>query len=278
MTGMYFEFDGIHSKDLNLMIVSFDGAKNGTATAGNHIEFNTIKLPNSDKWMKTSASYSEVLSFSFQVAKTDCADQTEPISERDLAFYIRWLVRKEYKYLRIIQEGYETIYYNARLNVQRYEAAGKTVGLEITVYCDAPYGYSSIKSFHYSTDRLTDSFELYDDSDEIGYLYPDLVEIEVLQDGEVTLKNNIDGRCTCIKDCMAKDMIVFTSGLKASLQRQHIDGSNREYYNAFPIAGLFKDWCFPRICNTFYERQNLFEITNIRNISIAWRAIRKAVC
>lgn len=278
MTGIYFEFDGIHSKDLNLMIVSFDGAKNGAATAGSHLEYNTIKLPNSDKWLKTSASYSEVLSFSFQAAKVDKNGQADAMSERDLAFYIRWLVRKEYKYLRIIHEGYETIYYNARLNVQRYEIAGKSVGLEITVYCDAPYGYSSIKSFHYSTDRMTDSFEIYDDSDEIGSIYPDLVEIEVLQDGEVTLKNNIDQRITVIKDCMAKDMIVFSSGLKASLQRFHTDENNREYYISKPIYPYFENWCFPRIGNTFYKRENLFEITNIKNISIAWRGVRKAVC
>lgn len=278
MTGMYFEFDGIHSNDLNLMIVSFDGAKNGAASAGSHLEYNTIKLPNSDRWLKTSASYSEVLSFSFHTAKIDKNGQADYISERDLAFYIRWLVRKEYKYLRIIQEGYETIYYNARLNVQRYEAAGKTVGLEITVYCDAPYGYSSIKSFHYSTNRMRDSFEIYDDSDEIGSIYPDLVEIEVLQNADVILKNNIDGRTTVIKDCMEKDMIVFTSGLKASLQRHLKTDDNVEHYISKPIYPHFENWCFPRIGNTFYKRENRFEITNIKNISIAWRAVRKAVC
>lgn len=278
MTGMYFEFDGIHSKDLNLKIVGFDGVKNGTATAGNQIEFNTIKVPNTNRWMKTSSSYSEVLSFSFQVAKMDCTKQRNVISERELAFFIRWLVRKDYKYLRIIQDGYENIYYNARLNVARYEIAGETAGLEITVSCDAPYGYSDIKSFCYSTNNLTDSFTLYDDSDEIGYLYPELVEIEVLQDNaDVVIKNSIDigERNTIIKGCKEKDIITFTSGLKASLQRYN---SNNNSYVPIPISDSFENWCFPRICNTFSKRNNVYEITNIKNISIAWRAVRKAVC
>ena len=76
----------------------------------------------------------------------------------------------------------------------------------------------------------------------------------------------MENRATTIKNCKTGDVIVFTSGLKA-----YIDGSTTS------IADHF-NWKFPRLCNTFDNRINVFETTNIQNINIAWRTIRKAVC
>ena len=167
-----FVFDGISGKEYDLMICSFDGAENGEAAAGSNIEFTTFKAPNSNKWVKTSATYNEQLSFTFQICKNPCVSN-QPFSERELAFLMRWLVRKEFRELQFIQEGYENIYYNCQINAQKYEVAGECYGLTLTIICDAPWGWSEQMTSTISSSTST-TMQLYDSSDEIGLVYPSI--------------------------------------------------------------------------------------------------------
>lgn len=265
-----FIFDGISSKAYDLLICSFNGGISGTGTAGSHIEFTTFKAPNSNKWVKTSSTYSEQLTFTFQVCKYKCGAATnEPLSERELAFLMRWLVRRDYKYLQFIQEGYEDIFYSCQINAEKYEIGGKCYGLTLTVICDAPWGWSKNMTATISSSS-TKTVKLYDSSDEIGKVYPS-VEIHVKGNNEkqdIQILNNTTGVTTQIKNCEPNEVITISEGVIKS----------QKYGEESHIA-LSDDfnWKWFSIENTFQSREN--EITVIGNcdVIINWRVPRKAV-
>ena len=266
-----FIFDGISSKEYDLIICSFDGNKSGSATAGSNIEYTTFKAPNSNKWVKTGSNYNEQLTFTFEVCKYKCNSVVnEPLSERELAFIMRWLVRKEYKYLRFMQEGYENIYYKCQINAEKYEIAGKCYGLTLTVVCNAPFGWS--ERIHATiSSSTTSSVQLYDSSDEIGVIYP---KIEILSKSgtvdapqDITIRNETTGIEMLIKNCIVNEQI--------TCRNMKIESS--EYTSNHTT--LFDDfnWKWFSIGNTFDNRVNEIKVTGNCDIELSWRVPRKAV-
>lgn len=277
-----FIFDGISSKEYDMIICSFDGSSNGETTAGSNIEFTTFKAPNSNKWVKTSAAYNEQLSFTFQICKYRY-NQTvsEPISERELAFFMRWLVRKDYKYLQFIQEGFENIFYNCQINVQKYEIGGECYGLTLTATCDAPFGWSE-PIRHTLSSSTTATYKLYDSSDEIGVIYPDVEILSQADNQDITISNEMTGTQTIIQNCKKGEQILLSEDKKASssecipVERTTSDnsggysGSHNTFFNDF-------NWKWFSIGNTFENRVNKIIVTGNCDIQLSWRAPRKAV-
>lgn len=264
-----FIFDGISSKEYGLLICSFDGDTSGIATGGNKIEFNTFKAPNSNRWAKTVAAYNEQLTFSFQICKNPCNDgHEEPFTEREIAFIMRWLVRKDYKYLTFIQEGYEDIHYNCQINVERYLVSGQCYGFELTVLCDAPFGWSDIKTTTISS-STSKSVNIYDASDEIGILYPS-VDLFVHRDssgGTIQLENQLTGAQTIIKNCVAGEHITMNQMLITSSE---YETNHTTLHNDF-------NWDWFTIGNTFNDRVNPITVTGDCDVVLHWRVPRKAV-
>ncbi|MCH5265811.1 MAG: hypothetical protein J1F02_07915 [Lachnospiraceae bacterium] len=266
-----FIFDGISSKEYDLLICSFDGNKSGSATAGSNIEFITFKAPNSNKWVRTGSNYNEQLIFTFQVCKYNCnSAENKPLSERELAFIMRWLVRKEYKYLRFIQEGYENIYYNCQINAEKYEIAGQCYGLTLTVTCDAPFGWSEPMHAAISS-STTSTIKLYDSSDEIGITFP---TIEILSKSgtpkspqDITIYNDMTEVEMLIKNCVANEHIMIRDRM--------IESS--EYTDKHSTLSDDFNWKWLSIGNTFDNRVNEITVTGNCNIDLYWRVPRKAV-
>lgn len=268
-----FIFDGISSKEYNLIICSFDGHKSGSATAGSHIEYTTFKAPNSDRWTRTGSSYNEQLTFTFQICKYKYSTGIdEPLSERELAFIMRWLVQKDYKELQFIQEGYENIFYNCQINVEKYEANGRCYGLSLTVVCDAPWGWSEIKqaTISSSTTSLT---KLYDDSDEIGVIYPSVTILSKAgtksKPQDITIYNNMTGIETRIKNCVSNEKIEM---------HDMIINSSENIDNGYHTT-LMDDfnWKWFSIGNSLGDRVNEIKVTGNCKVNLSWRVPRKAV-
>lgn len=264
-----FIFDGISSKEYGLQICSFDGSTSGTATGGNKIEFTTFKAPGSNKWAKTGATYNEQLTFTFQICKNPCEGEIDkPFTEREIAFIMRWLVRKDYKYLEFIQEEYENIHYNCQINVERYLVSGQCFGFELTVLCDAPFGWSDIKTTTISS-STSKSVDIYDASDEIGSIYPS-VDIFVHEDSPkqtIQLKNQLTGVQTKIKNCVASEHITMDRMLITSSK---YESDHKTLHNDF-------NWDWFTIGNTFNNRVNPITITGDCDVVLSWRVPRKAV-
>lgn len=260
-----FIFDGISSREYDLLICSFDGAENGQATAGSKIEFSTFKASKSNRWVKTGVSYNEQLIFTFQICKNPCSqDVNKPFTEREIAFFMRWLVRKEYKHLQLIQEGFENIFYNCQLNVERYLIAGACYGFEVTATCDAPWGWSDINTTTISSSS-TKTVNIYDSSDEIGVLFP-RVELYVHGSGDIRIKNELTNTETVIKNCIAGENIVMDNMIITSSKYEN----HKTLYDDF-------NWNWFEIGNTFTNRSNPVTVTGNCDIALTWRCPRKAV-
>lgn len=272
-----FEFDGVSSSVYGLYICSFDGVKNGTSTLGDEIKFNTVKSPQNNRWIFTDIAYETPLTFTFQVIKYDCQFGSEPIEARELSRIMRWLVRNDgYHYLRFKQSGWDNVFYNAQLKVQKYEIAGQIYGFEIEATCDAPWGYSEMKEYKFEYSDGVYSFNLYNYSDEDGQLLPELVKIEVLEDCNLIITNsfNLNGdennkffSTTTINNCKSGEVIYLD-------KNKNITSSDNTHETLSDDFG----YNFLYLYSDFVNEKNTITTSNPCNITINWREIRKGVC
>lgn len=268
-----FEFDGIKSSVYGLHVCRFDGADDGVKTLGNEIEIKTVKSPKGNRFIKTYSTYETPLTFSFQVVKCECGTEITEIKPRELAKILRWLVRKEYHYLRFEQSGWENVFYNCALKVQKYESGGKIFGLEIEATCDAPWGYSEPKEYHFEL-APGSNFVLHHYSDEDGSLLPDLVEIEVLENCDpLRVTNTFREKQIAleVKHCRAGEHIRFDRHKNISSYTPN--GSLVTHEN---IMNDF-NYVFLELFSDFYSSKNVLTASHRCNISLYYRAIRKGV-
>lgn len=271
-----FIYDGISSREYDIIICSFDGGQSGEMTIGNNIEFTTFKSPNSNRWMKTGALYNEQLTFSFHICKNPCNNiyKDKFFTERELSFLIRWLVRKDYKWLQFIQEGYENIFYNCQINAQRYMFAGKCYGLTLTVTCDAPFGWSQNMNTTISS-STSKTVYLYDSSDEIGEIYPS-VDIYIKENNQnISIENYLTGSNLTISNCVPGEHITMNEmKIKSSECLKNNDdnyiGNHTTIFNDFNYKWF-------TLGNTFDNRENEIKVTGNCDVILNWRVPRKAV-
>lgn len=273
-----FIFNGISGREYGLVICSFDGSQDGTATAGSNIEFTTFKTPGSDTWLKTGATYHEQLTFSFQVCKYRChAGDIKPFTERELAFLMRWLVRKEYGWLQFIQEGYENIFFHCQIKAERHLIGGQCCGLTLTVTCDAPFGWSQNMTATISS-SASNTVCLYDSSDEIGEVCP---SIEIIMGNtpdrqDITIANSLTGTSMQIDHCVPGESItiknrqIFSSECIAVPDQHKYTGDHTTLYDDFNYQWF-------TIGNTFDNRENEITVTGNCTVTMNWRVPRKAV-
>lgn len=276
MTTTEFEYDGIKSSVYGLYICSFGEGNGGISSIGNEITVNNVKTPNGKRFIKTGIIYENPLSFSFQVVKYDCKIGAQEIEARELARIMRWLTRTDnYHYLRFKQSGWDNVFYNCYLKLQKYEVRGKIYGLEIEVTCDAPWGYSEPK--HILLDFTENSsFRIYNYSDEDGSMIPDLVKIEITEpcDLKITntflIKDDPDHKKTVtmkIDNCKKGEIIQMDRHKNICSTLAHDKGLYNDFN--FHFIELFSDFNNP--VNTISSNAKCI-------ITMDYREIRKGVC
>lgn len=279
MTATEFEYDGIKSSVFGLYICRFDGIEQGAAPIGSEITVNTVKSPGGNTFIRTGSVYETPLTFTFQVVKYDNNGESQQIEARELAKIMQWLVRSDCNhYLRFEQSGWDNVFYNCSLKVQKYVIAGQICGLEIEATCDAPWGYSELKHYHFKLgSNEQNPFYLYNYSDENGGLFPDLVKIRVLNDCDLSIKNtflikndknNKKVITTTIKNCKNGEEIIFDKHRNIKSSNPHAEYGLANDFN-FQFLQLFCD---------FYNAKNTITANKSCEISIDYRAIRKGVC
>lgn len=190
-----FEFNGIKSADLGIYILNFDGfSQEGVLDTGGEIVFNTSKPAMSDRWNFHGYSVENPLTTSFQIGKWECNQSfMRSFTREEYAFLKSWLERKDgYRFLRIFKPGYEDTYFNCQIIIKPIQYNDETLGAELSVKCDARYGYSGIQT--YETECTNGgSFSIYNDSDDTGALVFDRTEILLTSDAtELKIINNLD--------------------------------------------------------------------------------------
>lgn len=265
-----FEFAGEKLSDYGMMICKFDSGGTETVSSGADITFNQIKPIGSNRFNLYSSTYDTALSATFQICKNPCRlkDQDEmELSLEEISAIQRWLCRKDgYKRFKLDKEGYEHVYWNGTFGSKQIVLNDAIIGLELTLYTDAPFAFMDEVSTEYECSAGT-SFDLWDNSDETtdlnNSLRPDM-EITILSDGEFRLHNLMDNKIMVIKNCKSNEVIT-------------IDGKNQLITSSFSSHNLSNDfnYFFPRIINNYNERCNTFTPNLNCKIKITYSPIRK---
>lgn len=291
MIASNFEFNGIQAHDVGLWICSFDGSSSSsfdTVEIGSEITFDISLSTNGYKQHFHSAHYEKQYEIEFDVVKMkDC--EPVPITPQEQAFYLRWLQRKDgYKYLRFLEDGFEEIYYNCKIAVSWRESCGVKYGATLKVTCDAPFGYSPIQSYETSISSGK-TFEIYNDSDELGEIIPQQIEIQTLSAGNLIIENSMENLYSTnnyrsqILNCKKNETIII-NGVNKQITTDNIIHKKTlaEDYNYNPPRLINLDERYDVPYTTTYSvadlRRNIFTVKGCDcNISMAYRTIRKAV-
>lgn len=159
-------------------------------------------------------------------------------------------------------EQQEDIFFNAvATESTQLTITGNTYGLKYKFITDSPFAFTKENTFCYSPTSKNDIFQIFDVSDEIGHIYPDM-KIEILEDGDMEIINLSESRLTKILNCVSGEIITFDRYKNVTTDQQRLIYN---YYN-------FKN---PRIVNSFYDRINNFSISLKCNVEIKWRSIKK---
>lgn len=271
-----FEYDNQRLSDFGCIVCQIleDGSTK-TVNVGSQITFNTIHNPNTNKFSRVSAQYDEAFTSTFEVCKNPCGNDNDVFTPEEVSYLTRWLNRKTYKKFKMVYEDGElsNVYYNASMNVEPITLAGRIIGLQLVLITDAPFAYYDEVEYtmEFTKDNLSHSY--YDISDEIGYIYPSSMIIEILQDGDFEISNSQDiTEKTIITDCKAGEII-------AIIENKVITSSIREsLYNNF-------NFIYPKIGNDFKymvnygyysdDTENIFTVNIPCNITFKYSPICK---
>lgn len=264
-----FEYDGELLSDYRMMICRFNSGDFETLSSGADLTFSQVRPSGSNHFNLYSSVYQSPLSATFHICKNPCYFSRQEelyLSPREVSAIQRWLCRKDgYKRFKIFKEGYEHIYWNGTFSSKQVCLNDRVIGMELTLYTDAPYSYMDEISVEY-TCTAGASFDLWDNSDEVTdtntHLRPDM-EITLLSGGNFTLKNSLDNKIMQIKNCNSGEII-------------SIKGKNKIITSSL-THDLSKDfnYYFPRIINTYENRRNIFTPGLDCKIRITYSPVRR---
>ena len=210
-----------------------------------------------------ATSYEDHLEFTFRICKLPHFSNPS-LTEEEIRFIKRWLNRPTVHKFKIVHEGFSGIYFEGTFNVQEMRFGGSTDALELTFISNRPFALHEPIFYDGDIAGPDDSFSVYDISDEIGWIYPNL-KITCKSSGDLTLRNSFDDRETIIKNCTNGEIIAFSPQLIIESSNTSHDLSDDFNYN------------YLRIYNSAHQRNNKLFSSLPCHIHIAYTPIVKAV-
>lgn len=260
-----FEYAGEKLSDYGMMICRFQTSGVETISSGADLTFQQVKPSISNRFHLYSSTYDSVYSATFQICKNPCFATPDNmyLSASEVSSLQKWLCRKkQYFRFKVNQEGFENLYWNVTFSSKQIELNGNVIGLELTLFADAPFAYmDDILIEEDCSDILT--FDVYDVSDEEGYIYPDM-QITILERGKFTLQNSLSSHITEIDGCAAGEVIT-------------IDGKNQIITSSLSAHAIASDfnYLFPKIVNTYADNKNSFTCNLKCKIKLSYSPICK---
>lgn len=230
-----FEYNGHKLSEYNCIVCHIlTGTDAQAADIGSWLSFNTINYRNknnSSKFRLLNSAYENAFSSSFEICKTVNKDIRNMYFTDDEAIrIIKWLNQKKFHKFRMIYPDGQlhSVYYNGSFNVRPVTLANKIIGMSLDFISDAPFGYYEPVSHYmdfseaFSAGAAAKSpaspnpgaYILYDPSSEAGYIYPDSVRVEILENGNLTIHNSLDDEDTIIKNCILGEIITLDGKCK----------------------------------------------------------------
>lgn len=253
-----FIFDGRTLSSFGYMLI-FENSEETQDVSSMNLE--EIKGARNDRSYSTGYKYGDNYTATYTIMKDICVfPDNQDMTDEDVSEMTRWLCRKQYKWMRFIDEDEnDEIWYRAHWTVQKKYIGDSVVGLSITVKTNAPYGFTKEIVQHYDTE----SFSVNVNSDEEGYIYPDIT-IELSEGGDLKLKNCYENRTMSLPNCSAGEVITISG---YDLQ-QITSTEEHDYINEY-------NYKFPRLCCEYMNAVNEFEVNLDCTITMKYREIRK---
>lgn len=265
-----FIYDGVQLSSLGYIVCTFDSGGTDTSSAGSEITFNSVKQHGGTYYAQTGVEYDECFSTTFSICKNIVDGPGEEITLDEYRKLMRWLNRKQFHDFNLLdpkENGWKDITFQGSFNIEKIEFSGNIIGLNLTFNTNRPFGVGKETTLTFSIEAANSSYNITNDSDEIGVLYPDLLEVVCKQDGDLSIKNNPEGRTTFIAGCTAGEKItmdcidkILTSSLP----------SHKKIYNNF-------NFNFFRLYNSYSQRTNTITVSMPCDVKIIYRPIRKVV-
>ena len=260
-----FEYNGELLSEHGCILGSVSNSYDTSVSLGSNLTLNTVKNNNID--MITSTEYPNPIKLTFDIVKASCKrDIGVEFSEFDVERLMVWLNRKGfYKFKPIYDYDFEhirrtdymdLIFFGTFTDITALRIGGRTIGYSLTFTTNAPYGYAEKSITELDINPMHRELHIYNSSQELGYLYPDKVEIKCGTSGTISFKNLTDpaiDRVTEINNCITDEIITLDC-------KNRIITSNVEHktlYNDF-------NYNFPRLVREYIETDNVIVIdTNL---------------
>lgn len=245
MYALDFEYDGHNLSDFGFIICDFNFSNGATtATAGSRLEFNKIPRNRGKKHGLAGSKYTECISVSFDICRDPSLYDDLIITNDEYRDLMRWLNRGEFLKFQIVkEEDFEGDYcwYEASFNIDKITINEKLCGLTLNMETNAPFGYGDTRYSRYTSDLGGDTYDFYDNSDEIGYTYPD-ISIKCMKAGDIRISNSMTKCDMVIKNCKLNEIITIfgdTQIIKSSDLNHNV--ANDFNYDFFSIGNSYSD-------------------------------------
>lgn len=276
-----FEYADKRLSDFNCT-TCYIGSSAGTSEVdiGCDITFNTIKNNHSSVHYKTSTSYDNVYTTSFEIMKIPCGNNPDDMymTYEEVSALTKWLNRHEHRKFKVFSTSCDApdVHYYGSFNIKEKTINEKIVGLLLTFTGNTPYGFGEpIKNeFDFTEDDFSSTnptFYIHGDSDDFGTIYPTITIIPKIDcsDTALEIENKTTRRRTVLNN-LIKDEVIELDG-----EHKLITSNNPDHtalYNDFNY-----EWLDILIDDSFCENEYTVNVPSY--ISIEYKPIRKVgVC
>lgn len=284
-----FIYDGFKLSDFGCMVGSAVTDNSDTAEMGSVIKLETVINHGSYISEIVNADYPDVYTITFDIFKTPCGKGYKDVFEdKEVTWFMRWLNRKDYhKFIPIYDnpKDFYRIFFNGTFTeCKAISIQGQVYGFAVTFTSNSPFAYLDYKPNTFDVINTGDSFTIidsstkqektltggtfviYDESEELGAVYPKSFVIKMNSAGDLILKNSMDEakRYTEVRNCVANETLTFDCIHKViTSDKDHI-----KLYNDF-------NYVFPRLINEFTNGFNKFNMTINGEVTVDYNPIRK---
>ena len=266
MYALDFEYDNNLLSDYGFIVCDFNSSSGANVvSAGSKITFNKVSKYKGKKYNLTNTQYDECIQATFDICKNPDIFDDLKITDEEFRKIMRWLNRREFLNFKVIYEenNIEERYYNASFNVSKIKINEVLYGLQLVMETDKPFSYGKEQCFCYDFNDTTQTAILYDPSDEIGYLYPNMT-ITCNSNGNLSIYNEMTDSTIVINNCSEGEIITM------DCDSEIISSSNTSHdiYDDF-------NYEFFKIGNTINNRVNKITSTLPCRIEIRYYPIIK---
>ena len=286
-----FIYDGLKLSNFGCMVGDAVTSSDSAINMGSVVQFETAINHGTYTSEIINADYPDVYTVTFDIFKKNCGSgYTDVFDDKEVTWFMRWLNRKDYhKFVPIYdnpKDFYRLFFMGTFTECKAIVIQGQVYGFALTFTSNSPFAYLDYKPntfnivnngvpFSYidtsgTTQTVTGgTMTLYDESEEIGAVYPTSFKIQLTDTGNLIILNDMDDptRYTEIKNCVEGEIITLDCIHKViTAKRGQVD--HPKLYNDF-------NYVFPRLVNSFDERMNTFHVSVNSTITIDYNPIRK---